>query len=126
VNGSGGNHNAGLAFNLILFIPDANKAFPFHLEENQDFLRVVVVQGSALLTFEIMQPDGQFVGTGSSIYRHPQGRAPGLVRKLQKRSVFVMDYFHKLLRLAYSLWHMAYSLSFSGTFSMVYAISHTP
>jgi hypothetical protein len=64
------------------------------------------VKGSALLTFEIVQPDGQFVRARGAIHRHAQGGPPWLVWKLQERSVCVMDHFHKFLRLDY----MAYGL----------------
>jgi len=58
VNGSGRNHDARLAFNFIFFFTDADETFAFHIEEHQDFLSIMRVKGRALLTFEIMQPDG--------------------------------------------------------------------
>ena len=58
VNGSGRNHDARLAFDSMLFFTDANEAFAFDIEEHQDFFGIMRVKGRALLTFEIMQPDG--------------------------------------------------------------------
>jgi hypothetical protein len=58
VNGTGRNYYARLAFNFIFFFADANEAFAFHIEKNQNLLGIMRVKGRPLLTFEIMQPDG--------------------------------------------------------------------
>src|SRR5262245_39934297 len=56
VNGSGRNHDARLAFYFILFLADADEAFAFDIKENQNFLGIMRVKRSALLSFEIVQP----------------------------------------------------------------------